>query len=602
MTARAVLSTKKSRTLMIIYQFFRLKKIFFISFVFLLGSFTLQTQAKTVIVPQNADLNTVLAAPNNKYIILYDFNLNGSSLFLGAESSLVFRGGSINNGILIGNNNSIKASSKSSIFEKIHIEGAWKCPKIYSTWMKDCSSQNRILDIINLSSDNINNKIEIGPGVYDLSFHSDTDASIKLRSNTLCKIDGTIRVMQNNLTGYYLIYLKDVKNVEIKGNGILMGDKDEHIYVKGSTHEWGHGILISNSSNVKLKGLHFNDFTGDGIGIWDHYSPSSNIVIEDCSITNCRRQGISICDAVQFIIQNCYISDISGTAPEYAIDVEPDDDEAHICQNGIIKNNTIRSKNGIYIQTNSTLGTKNINITNNNIDTGSKGLPINVSGGDAISVKANIIHGFWGVVVKPVRPINGITINRNSINSEGGCIYNSGDNVQDDLVVTGNTLRGTIMSDGDGLLFMNNKCAGEVIAIHADNCTVKNNVINNNLEVYNGCVVTGNTINGCVTIKSSELINNVIKGINKKESRVGGIITILGDGRVKNNKVSLYKADSKLPYVFNIQHDCVLQGNIIDNTNLDLMTIDKSVNSIVSKRNKCSNTIIHGNTNALNLR
>ena len=78
--------------------------------------------------------------------------------------------------------------------------------------MKDCSSQNRILDIINLSSDNINNKIEIGPGVYDLSFHSDTDASIKLRSNTLCKIDGTIRVMQNNLTGYYLIYLKDVNH------------------------------------------------------------------------------------------------------------------------------------------------------------------------------------------------------------------------------------------------------------------------------------------------------------------------------------------------------------------------------------------------------
>lgn len=570
--------------------------------LFILLIFCLQIQAKTVIVPQNADISTILTAPNNKYIITYDFNLNESTLYLGFGSILVFRGGSICNGTLIGNNTSIKASSELAIFDKIHIEGSWKCPKIYSSWMKDCNIPNRILDVFNLSSNDINNKIYIGPGIYELSFHTDTDASIKLKSNTICKIEGTIRVLQNNLNGYYLMYLKDVKDVEIIGGGILKGDKDEHIYLKGSTHEWGHGILISNSSNIKLKGLSIKDFIGDGICVWDHFSPSRNVIIDDCTISNCRRQGISICDAMGYIIQNCSISDIAGTSPEYAIDIEPENGVVHVCQNGIIRNNTIKNKNGIYIQTNSSLGTKNVTITKNKIDAGNKGLPINVSGGDAVSVNENNIHGFWGVVVKPVRPINGITINRNYINSEGGCIYNSGDNVQDDLVVTGNTLKGTIMSDGNGLLFMNNKCEGEEIAIHADNCTVKNNVINNNLEVYNGCVVTGNTINGCVTIKSSELINNVIKGINKKESRIGGIITILGDGIVKNNKVSLYKADTKLPYVFNIQHDCVLQGNTIDNTNLNLMTIDKSVNSIVPKRNKWSNTIIHGNTNALNLR
>lgn len=588
---------------MFIYQSCSWAKRLFNSFLFVLSFFCLQTQAKTVIVSKDANINQIITAPQNKYIILYDYDLKGASLSLGTGSSLVFRGGSIRNGVLIGNNTFLKASTNSVIFDNIHIEGSWICPKIYSSWMKDCSSINKILDIINLSSNDIYNKIVIGPGVYDLSFHTDTDASIKLKSNTICKIEGTIRVLQNNLNGYYLMYLKDVKNVEIKGNGILKGDKDEHIYINGSTHEWGHGILISNSSNIKLQGLNFKDFIGDGICVWDHFSPSRNVIIDGCTITNCRRQGISICDAEQFTIKNSSISNIAGTAPEYAIDIEPDNEEQHICNNGIIKNNTIRSKNGIYVQTNSSFGTKNITINNNTIDAGNDGLPINVSGGDAVNVNENTIHGYWGVVVKPVRPISGITISHNIIDSEGGCIYNSGEYIQEDLVVTKNKLRGTIVSDGNGFLFMNNKCEGEVIAVHADNCTVKNNIINNNLEVYNGCVVTGNTINGCVTIKSSELSGNVIKGINKKESRASGIITINGNGRVVNNKISLFDTSTDLTNVFNIRHDCLLQGNTVNNTIIDLMTIDKSVGSVaLKKKNKWVNKTINGNAKALDYR
>lgn len=586
---------------MIIVHSFRWQIIIIIS-ISLLGVFNFQTQAKTVIVPKDAAINTILNAPYNKYVIIHDFDLKGFTVNIGYESTLVFLGGSIINGTLIGNNTSIKASAKSSIFSNIQIKGEWRCPKIYSAWMADCTSQNKILEIFNLSSNDIYNKIMIAPGVYDLTFNTDTDASIKFKSNTSCRIDGTIRVLKNNLPGYYLIYLKDVENIEIKGDGILKGDKIEHLYVKGSTNEWGHGILISNSTDIKVQDLNINNFTGDGICVWDHFSPSRNVSIDGCNISSCRRQGVSICDAVDYTIQNCSISNISGTSPEFAIDVEPDAGEAHVCQSGIIRDNTIRSKNGIYIQTNSSLGTKSISITNNSIDSGNKGLPINVSGGDNVKINSNTIHGFWGVVVKPVLPINGININRNYIYSEGGCIYNCGDNVQDDMIVTGNTLKGTIMSDGKGLHFMNNKCEGEVIAIHADNCTIKNNVIDNNLEVYNGCVVTGNTINGCVTIKSSELSNNDIKGINKKESSVGSIITIIGDGKVTNNKVSFSETGTKLSYVFNIQHDCVLQGNTIDNKTHDLMTVDKSVNSIVSKKNKWRNKTIHGNTNALNLK
>lgn len=57
-------------------------------------------------------------------------------------------------------------------------------------------------------------------------------------------------------------------------------------------------------------------------------SESSDVRIENCILDHGRRQGISITSADSVTIRNCVITNVKGTAPEYAIDVEPNKDES----------------------------------------------------------------------------------------------------------------------------------------------------------------------------------------------------------------------------------------------------------------------------------
>jgi hypothetical protein len=50
---------------------------------------------------------------------------------------------------------------------------------------------------------------------------------------------------------------------------------------------------------------------------------SKNIRIKNCRLDNGRRQGISITSADSVFIKDCTISNVSGTNPQYGIDIEP---------------------------------------------------------------------------------------------------------------------------------------------------------------------------------------------------------------------------------------------------------------------------------------
>ena len=63
---------------------------------------------------------------------------------------------------------------------------------------------------------------------------------------------------------------------------------------------------------------------------------ANNVFIDKCILTNSRRQGISITAGTNIKIRNCAISKIKGTAPEYAIDIEPNKDNH--CTNILIQN------------------------------------------------------------------------------------------------------------------------------------------------------------------------------------------------------------------------------------------------------------------------
>lgn len=157
------------------------------------------------------------------------------------------------------------------------------------------------------------------------SYYIDAGTGIKLRDNTKLKMaDGAVlNVISNSLTGYNCIYAKDIDNAEVSG-GTIVGDRKTHT---GTSGEWGHGISLKTSTNIKISGVTIKNCWGDGIYIGQSNEKKADntcqyITIENCTIDNNRRNGISITAGDDVTITGCVIVNTNGTSPEYGIDIE----------------------------------------------------------------------------------------------------------------------------------------------------------------------------------------------------------------------------------------------------------------------------------------
>lgn len=153
---------------------------------------------------------------------------------------------------------------------------------------------------------------------------AEEDVRLKLKSEINIKVaeSAIIKVKPNANTHYYLFDLTGISNVNFSGNGLLLGDNADHT---GTTGEWGHAFEIADSKNIKISDLTITEFWGDGIELagWDFATRPQNIELNNLTIKNCRRQGISFCNADGVRVNNVTIDGIKGTAPEAGIDFEP---------------------------------------------------------------------------------------------------------------------------------------------------------------------------------------------------------------------------------------------------------------------------------------
>ena len=94
------------------------------------------------------------------------------------------------------------------------------------------------------------------------------------------------------------------------------------ICIKAMT-ESGRCITID-GNHVNISNTTIKDAWGDCLYIT---GGADNVSLSDCLIKNGRRQGISIISASNVIIKNCQIYNISGTDPECAIDIEPNQND-----------------------------------------------------------------------------------------------------------------------------------------------------------------------------------------------------------------------------------------------------------------------------------
>lgn len=182
-----------------------------------------------------------------------------------------------------------------------------------------------------------NGTLVISEGKYLLRVKKEGDACLIIGDNTELVIDGSLQLAPNGFKSYDVIRVVG-SNVKIHGKGCVMGDKVKHT---GNEGEWGMGIRLKGSSDVKISGLTIADCWGDCIYIGGN---SKNILISNCLLRGSRRQGISITKADGVTISKCRIANIGGTNPQYAIDIEPN--KRCTVDNVLIKNVTVTGCEG----------------------------------------------------------------------------------------------------------------------------------------------------------------------------------------------------------------------------------------------------------------
>lgn len=182
-----------------------------------------------------------------------------------------------------------------------------------------------------------NGTLVISEGEYLLRVKKERDACLIVGDNCELVIDGTLRLTPNGFKSYDVIRVVGSR-VKIHGKGSIVGDKSKHT---GHEGEWGMGIRLQGSRNVTINGLTIADCWGDCIYIG---SNSNKTQISNCMLRGSRRQGISITKADGVIVSNCKIANISGTNPQYAINIEPN--KQCTIDNVLIKNVTVTGCEG----------------------------------------------------------------------------------------------------------------------------------------------------------------------------------------------------------------------------------------------------------------
>lgn len=314
---------------------------FCLSLFILLSSTTCRGNDYTRIVsePKDTIMGQALGLESEKVFVLSeDIDLDNKVCVLPKGVTIKSRGGVIKNGIIVGKNT--KILYREAAFDNITISGTWIVPVIKTSLFKNLEYENSLKDVLSLTNHIIKNKVYIDNGLYVVSSNKNEDACLSITSNTELLLDGTIKLVPNAYTDYDILRIEG-ENIVVNGKGTIIGDKFSHLAKDG---EWGMGIRVQKSRNVNIKGLTVKDCWGDCIYVG---RGSENVRIEKCTLNHGRRQGISVTKADEVFIKDCIISNVGGTPPEYAIDVEPNPGES--ANNIVIENVKVDNCKGGFL-------------------------------------------------------------------------------------------------------------------------------------------------------------------------------------------------------------------------------------------------------------
>lgn len=212
---------------------------------------------------------------------------------------------------------------------------------------------------------------------------------INVGSNTTLVMDkgATLKVIPNHAFASLVLNVRNVQNVNILG-GTIDGDRLEHVITAHWDRDWGEyggefgcGISINHSSNVNVIGTKCNHMWGDGLSIFPDSdpNPSQNVLIKSCVFDYNLRQGISIGDVIDCVIDSCLFQNTNGTAPSSGMDLEPSKAGQQV-NNLTITNNVFRQNGNSGLMAFALKGSyvQNIRVKNNTFENNGTRVPANI--------------------------------------------------------------------------------------------------------------------------------------------------------------------------------------------------------------------------------
>lgn len=144
--------------------------------------------------------------------------------------------------------------------------------------------------------------------------------SLKSDSKLIFKEKSLLVLKPNNLRSYSIISIKNKKNIKMYFPKIR-GDRKKHLSKDG---EWGMGISIYGSDNIKIINPQISECWGDGIYVSNTQSSiSNNILIQSPLLDYNRRNGLTIVGGKNITISSPIVSNTIGNNPMSGIDIEP---------------------------------------------------------------------------------------------------------------------------------------------------------------------------------------------------------------------------------------------------------------------------------------
>lgn len=320
----------------------------------------------------------MLNVPGDVFFVRGDMTLADTTVTVPAGKTLVFAGGSLDGGKIVGTGTSIQMLQTRPAFGlNLVISGTWNVPEVHDGWFdfddsKEFVSNRIISNLLAFSNDEtpchiffeadrtyyfelpykgradlanlVSTRMENGQKKHNYSdLYTDRFDYLRIftiPSRTHLTVNNTLKMLPTNQGAYFVFWEYGKENVTVDGTGTIAGDNDWHLYDspflgKSYYGEWGHVFKCIRCKDFTFRDITISDAFGDCLVFFGSTYPdepnqrwASNLTLERVKILKARRNGIAV-GARNVNITNCHFegcgtNEVKGTAPRSAVDFEPD--------------------------------------------------------------------------------------------------------------------------------------------------------------------------------------------------------------------------------------------------------------------------------------